>query len=172
MVTVPSCSGGGDESTGQGYLGEGEHGPVTGRGGDITLRPNGYYWWPQCGRIEAVVLTDSTTIQSPRDGCADAFRRCLGLPVADMGITAAGSLVLVAPCGLPLALACRRLWRLRHRRAAWIAGTGLGTVTVAASLVAGLLGPVAIAIYAVVWSCPGFVDSYGFGRAGGSWLLS
>ena len=22
------------------------------------------------------------------------------------------------------------------------------------------------------WSCPGFVDGYGFGRAGGSWLLS
>ena len=25
---------------------------------------------------------------------------------------------------------------------------------------------------ASVWSCPGFVDGYGFGRAGGSWLLS
>ena len=23
-----------------------------------------------------------------------------------------------------------------------------------------------------IWSCPGFVDGYGFGRAGGSWLLS
>ena len=22
------------------------------------------------------------------------------------------------------------------------------------------------------WSCPGFVDGYGFGRSGGSWLLS
>ena len=22
------------------------------------------------------------------------------------------------------------------------------------------------------WSCPDFVDGYGFGRAGGSWLLS
>ena len=44
------------------------------------------YWWPQCGRIEAVVLTDSTTIQRPRDGRADALRRCLGLPVTDMGV--------------------------------------------------------------------------------------
>ena len=26
----------------------------------------------------------------------------------------AGSLVLVAPCGLPLALGCRRVWRLGH----------------------------------------------------------
>lgn len=56
--------------------------------------------------------------------------------------TAAGSLLPVAPCGLPLALGCRRLWRLRYRRAAWTAGIGLGVVSVAASLVAGLLGPV------------------------------
>lgn len=69
-------------------------------------------------------------------------------------LTGAGSLLLVAPCGLPLALGCRRLWRLRYRRAAWLAGIGLGAVTVAASLVAGLLGPVAIAVYAVVLSLP------------------
>jgi len=69
-------------------------------------------------------------------------------------LTAAGSLVLAAPCGLPLALGCRRLWRLRYRRAAWVAGIGLGAVTVFASLVAGLLGPVAIAVYAIVLSLP------------------
>ena len=64
------------------------------------------------------------------------------------------SLALVAPCGLPLALGCRRLWRLGYRRGAWTAGIGLGAVTAAASLVAGLLGPVAIAVYAVVLSVP------------------
>jgi hypothetical protein len=31
------------------------------------------------------------------------------------------SLVLVAPAGLPLALACRRLWRLGRHVAAWVA---------------------------------------------------
>ena len=67
---------------------------------------------------------------------------------------AAGSLVLVAPCGLPLALGCRRLWRMRYRRAAWVVGIALGAATVAASLVAGLLGPVAIAVYAIVFSLP------------------
>ncbi len=71
-----------------------------------------------------------------------------------MALMWAGSLVPVAPCGLPLALGCRRLWRLGYRRAAWTAGTGLGAVTVAASLVAGLLGPVAIAVYAAVLSLP------------------
>ena len=49
-------------------------------------------------------------------------------PAVDFGIgpapalTAAGSLVLVAPCGLLLALACRRLRRLGYRRGAWWAG--------------------------------------------------
>ena len=64
------------------------------------------------------------------------------------------SLVLVAPCGLPLALGCRRVWRLGYRRGAGWAWIGLGAVTVAASVVAGLLGPVAIAVYAVVVSLP------------------
>ena len=62
------------------------------------------------------------------------------------------SLVLVAPCGLALALGCRRIWCLRYRRAAWIAGIGLGAVT--ASLAAGLLGPIAIAINVIVVSPP------------------
>ena len=66
----------------------------------------------------------------------------------------AGSLVFVAPCGLPLALGCRRVWRLGYRRGAGWAWIGLGAVTVAASVVAGLLGPVAIALYAIVLSLP------------------
>ena len=70
------------------------------------------------------------------------------------------SLVPVAPCGLPLALGCRRLWRLGYRRGAWTAGIGLGAVTVAASLVAGLLGLVAIAVYAVVLSVPVWIAWY------------
>ena len=66
----------------------------------------------------------------------------------------AGSLVLVAPCGLPLALGCRRVWRLGYRRGAGWAWIGLGAVTVAASVVAGLLGPIAVAAFAVVLSVP------------------
>ena len=34
------------------------------------------------------------------------------------------SLAVVAPCGLPLALGCRRLWRLGYRQGAWWAGIG------------------------------------------------
>ena len=58
----------------------------------------------------------------------------------------AGSPILVAPCGLLLALG--------YRRGAGWAWIGLGAITVAASVVAGLLGPVAIAVYAVVLSLP------------------
>lgn len=75
-------------------------------------------------------------------------------------LMAAGSLVPVAPCGLPLALGCRRLWRQGYPRTAWMAAVGLGAVTVAASLVAGLLGPVAIALYAVVLSLPVWAASW------------
>ncbi len=64
------------------------------------------------------------------------------------------SLALFVPCGLPLALGCRRLWRLGYRRAAWAAGMGLGTATIAATLFAGLLGPAGIAVCAVLLSLP------------------
>ena len=76
------------------------------------------------------------------------------------------SLVPVAPCGLPLALGCRRLWWLGYRRGAWTAGIGLGAVTVAASVVAGLLGPIAIALYAVVLSVPVWIAWYWLLRRG------
>ena len=81
-------------------------------------------------------------------------------PHAGSGLSAtmlpmlAGSLVVVAPCGLPLALGCRRVWRLGYRRGAGWDWIGLGAVTVAASVVAGLLGPIAIAVYAIALSLP------------------
>ena len=76
--------------------------------------------------------------------------------VADGGeaIAALGSLAVTVPCGLPLALGCRRLWRLGYRRGAWLAGMTFGVATVLATVVAGLLGPVAIAVGAAVLSLP------------------
>ncbi len=69
----------------------------------------------------------------------------------------ARSLIVTVPCGLPLALACRQLWRQGYRRAAWAAMAVLGPVTVAAALFAGLLGPAAIALYAVALSLPAWI---------------
>ena len=83
-----------------------------------------------------------------------------------MVVLDAGAAVAAGACGLPLALGCRRLWRLGYRRGAWMAGIGLGAVTVAASLVAGLLGPVAIALYAVVLSVPVWIAWYWLVRRG------
>lgn len=70
------------------------------------------------------------------------------------GVMMVLSLSPVAVCGLPLALACRRVWRLDYRRTAWILGTGLGAVTTLVTVFAGLLGPVAILIAALVSSLP------------------
>lgn len=67
------------------------------------------------------------------------------------------SLVVTAPCGLPLALACFKLWRIGHPGTAWTAFAVLAPVTAVASLFAGLLGPVAIAIYALVISGPTWI---------------
>ena len=69
-------------------------------------------------------------------------------------LAALGSLVPVAACGLPLAVGCRRLWRLGYRRAAWMAGVGLGVMTIPVAVFAGLLGPLAMAAGAVVLSVP------------------
>ena len=68
-------------------------------------------------------------------------------------MTGLGSLAIIVPCGLPPtapdpdpgARGYRRLWRLGYRRAAWAAGVGLGVMTVAATVFAGLLGPAAVA---------------------------
>ena len=69
-------------------------------------------------------------------------------------IVSASSLVVLAPCGLPLALGCRRFWRLGRPRTAWWLGVALGTLTVAGSVFAGLLGPLAIAAFALLASAP------------------
>ena len=61
----------------------------------------------------------------------------------------------VAPCGLPLAVGCRRLWRPGYGRTAWTAGVGLGAATVA-----GLPGPVAVAACALVVSLPAWIAGW------------
>ncbi len=67
------------------------------------------------------------------------------------------SLVVTAPCGLPLALACLRLRWIGYPGTAWAAFAVLASVTAVASLFAGLLGPVAITLYALVISVPAWI---------------
>ena len=89
-----------------------------------------------------------------------------GIAGTGEALAAAGSLAVAAPCGLPLAIACRRLWRLRYRRAAWWVGAGLGALTVAASVFAGLLAPVAVAACAVLLSLPAWAVWFWLARNG------
>ena len=106
-----------------------------------------------------VGLAATATIRfAPGAGAAEAL---MWLPMFLMSVA---SLVVVAPCGLSLALGCRQLWRQGYRRGAWAAGIGLGAVTLAASMVAGLLGPVAILLYAVVLSLPVWATGWWLGR--------
>ena len=82
---------------------------------------------------------------------ASALFRGMGIPPEPQAFL---SLLMVAPAGLPLALACRRLHRKGYRVIAWAAMAVLSVVTVVATLVAGLLGPAAIVIYALILSLP------------------
>ncbi len=81
-------------------------------------------------------------------------------------LAALESLAPAVPCGLPLALGCRRLWRLGHVLTAWAAGTVLGAATVTASLFAGLLGPLAVAAAAIVFSLPVWIAALRLRRRG------
>ena len=90
-----------------------------------------------------------------------AVRFANGLPEDARPGPALLSLAPVTLFGLPLALACRRIWRLGYRRAAWAAGMGLGAVTTVAALFAGLLGPLAVAIAAVLLSLPVWLAAVG-----------
>lgn len=67
------------------------------------------------------------------------------------------SLAVTAPCGLPLALACRAIWRTGSPRAARTTFAVLAPMTAVAALFAGLLGPIAIAVYAGVLSVPAWI---------------
>lgn len=80
------------------------------------------------------------------------------LPMTLMSMPAAVlSLIPVVPCGLPLALAWRKIRRLGHTEAAWASVAVLAPLTAFATLFAGLLGPIAIAVYAAVLSVPAWV---------------
>ena len=90
----------------------------------------------------------------PAGVVASALFRGMGIPPEPQAFL---SLLMVAPAGLPLALACRRLHRKGYRVIAWAVMAVFTVVTVVATLVAGLLGPAAIVIYALVVSLPAWL---------------
>ena len=107
--------------------------------------------WLPAGVLVSAAVRFGPTAVAPGEGATAA-------------LMAVPSLIVAAVCGLPLALACRRLGRLGHARAAWIAGVVLGVATVAASLLAGLFGPPGIAVVAVVLSLPVWIAAFWLAR--------
>ena len=96
-------------------------------------------------------------------------------------------LVILAPFGLPLPLACRWTRRLGYPRTAWAAFAVLAPLTAAAALHADLLyGPIEMAVYAAVISAPAWIlyailrrsrrgkpkrPFSAFGKSRGLWLI-
>ena len=64
--------------------------------------------------------------------------------------------VFAWPAGIPLTMAVRRLYP-RSQAAACVCAAVLGPVTIYAATVGGLLGPVAVWIYAAVLSLPAWL---------------
>ena len=131
------------------YPGYGLH---CGVGGGIVFGMQGRGWMERYGFWPLALLwlpTGVVALTVIRFGTS-------GIAFGDAGevMVAIGSLAVTVPCGLPLALGCRRLWRMGYRRAAWTAGAGLGALAVPSVVVAGLLGPMAIAAAAALPGLP------------------
>ncbi len=75
-------------------------------------------------------------------------------------VPGAAGLLLLAVCGLPLALGCRKLDRLGYRRSAWLAGMTMGTITVFAAQVGGLLGPMWVAVHTAILGAAVWIVGY------------
>ena len=86
-----------------------------------------------------------------------ALSRPTSPEMAFMSPAALLSLAPTVPCGLPLALAFRQIWRTGSTRAAWISFAILAPLSSFAALAGGLLGPVGIAIYTAVLSAPAWI---------------
>lgn len=85
---------------------------------------------------------------------ATALVRGFGLPIESGAWL---SLVFVVPCGLPLAFAWSAIHGLNFPGTAGAVCGVLAIATVVLSLLAGLLGPIGIAAYAIVISLPAWI---------------
>lgn len=85
---------------------------------------------------------------------ATAVVRGFGIPIEPQAWL---SLVFIAPCGLPLAFAWTAIHDLGYPRTAGSVCGVLALATVALSLIAGLLGPIGVAVYAIVLSLSAWI---------------
>ena len=78
------------------------------------------------------------------------------MPAPILAMVVATLFVFTWPAGIPLTVAVRRL-HVRSPRAAYACAAVLGPLTTAAATVGGLLGPIAVCIYAAVLSAPAWL---------------
>ena len=74
-----------------------------------------------------------------------------GMPITLLEPQAWLSLAMISPCGLPLALAWKKIQCVGYPAVAWMVFAVLAPATAASSLFAGLLGPVAI-VQSMPWA--------------------
>lgn len=105
-------------------------------------------------RISRVRFWLAALLWVPLGIAATAVIRGFGLPLEPQAWL---SLLVIAPCGLPLAFAWSALRSLGYPGVAGAVCGVLAVATIVLSLFAGLLGPVAIAAYAIVASLPAWI---------------
>lgn len=98
-------------------------------------------WLPLAVVAQAVVRFGFSAIPAP------------AMPAPMMAAAMVPLFVFAWPAGIPLTMAVRRLHQ-RDRVAAYGCAAVLGPLTTAAATVGGLLGPVAVWLYAAVLSLP------------------
>lgn len=105
-------------------------------------------------RISRVRFWLAALLWVPIGVAATAVVRGFGLPLEPQAWL---SLLVTAPCGLPLAFAWSALRGLGYPGAAGAVCGVLAVATIVLSLFAGLLGPVAIAAHAIIASLPAWI---------------
>ncbi len=90
-----------------------------------------------------------------------AFTRFGMIPPSDPGNPGLiHDLVSLSPAmlgGLPLAVALRRIWQLKRIKTAYLLGAILGPLAILAATMGGLLGPIGVILYPVIFSLPAIV---------------
>ena len=115
----------------------------------VKTAPNRRQRRPSRGKFWLLAL-----LWLPLGIAATAVVRGFGLPLESQAWL---SLVVVASCGLPLAFAWSAIHGLGYPRTAGSICGILALATAVLSLMAGLLGPIGIAAYAIVLSLPAWV---------------
>ena len=147
------------EPSGNGRYGTGgsgagiKHG-IAGAGSGVTGSGRWRFWLPVGIVAQAAARFGSDAVEAGRLGPWLAVMAMEGLSLAPL-----------VPCGLPLALGCRKLWRLGYRARRLDHGRRVRRGDGNGDAAGRLLGPVAVAAWAVLLSLPVWIAWLRLARA-------